>query len=199
MKDGLSHICKSCKSAHDKKHYRKYRDKILANVKLYTEHNNEKIYLYKKTYYNLYRDELLAEHKIYYDENRVVLCEKQKQRNRLNPDENRKRANQWYKDNPHRAKANVAKSDAKRRGLLKGKPIHKIDLPTLAERDNWRCHICEKKVTEESWSRDHLIPVSFGGPHTWDNVKLAHRVCNSRRNKGYISAQLMLFGLVPTD
>ena len=28
-------------------------------------------------------------------------------------------------------------------------------------------------------SIDHIIPVSRGGTHTWDNVQLAHRYCNS--------------------
>lgn len=25
---------------------------------------------------------------------------------------------------------------------------------------------------------EHVIPISKGGTHTWDNVKLAHRKCN---------------------
>ena len=28
-------------------------------------------------------------------------------------------------------------------------------------------------------SIDHVIPVSKGGRHSWDNVKLAHRLCNT--------------------
>lgn len=28
-------------------------------------------------------------------------------------------------------------------------------------------------------SIDHVIPISKGGRHSWDNVKLAHRLCNS--------------------
>ncbi|MFC9724785.1 HNH endonuclease [Bacillus cereus] len=27
-------------------------------------------------------------------------------------------------------------------------------------------------------SIEHIIPVSKGGTHTWDNVKLDHRKCN---------------------
>ena len=31
-------------------------------------------------------------------------------------------------------------------------------------------------------SIDHVIPVSKGGTHTWDNVKLAHRHCNTMKS-----------------
>lgn len=28
---------------------------------------------------------------------------------------------------------------------------------------------------------DHKKPISKGGSHTWDNIQLAHHVCNSRK------------------
>ena len=30
-------------------------------------------------------------------------------------------------------------------------------------------------------SVDHVVPLSKGGTHTWDNVKLAHKRCNSKK------------------
>lgn len=66
-----------------------------------------------------------------------------------------------------------------------GETIH---LLLLGERDGWRCHLCGRRVTEirgnenRSPSIDHLVPVSAGGTHTWDNVALAHRICNIRRS-----------------
>lgn len=44
-------------------------------------------------------------------------------------------------------------------------------------------------------SIDHVIPVSKGGLHSWENVKLAHRKCNTRKGnhmppwayRGYIT------------
>jgi hypothetical protein len=66
-----------------------------------------------------------------------------------------------------------------------------IDLPRLAFRDGWRCHICHRKVTRKTWSHDHLIPLSAGGSHTWDNVALAHVLCNSLRG-AHGHAQLRL-------
>lgn len=73
----------------------------------------------------------------------------------------------------------------------------RITLAELGERDRWRCHICGERVTktrgndDRAPSIDHLVPVSVGGSHTWTNVALAHRLCNSLRgDRG--PAQLLL-------
>ena len=29
---------------------------------------------------------------------------------------------------------------------------------------------------------DHIIPISKGGGHTWDNVQIAHRICNINKS-----------------
>lgn len=56
-----------------------------------------------------------------------------------------------------------------------------ISLRVLACRDRWRCHICGRSVSAEDWSVDHLVPLVRGGPHRWENVALAHHLCNSLR------------------
>lgn len=72
---------------------------------------------------------------------------------------------------------------------------HSITLRTLIERDNHTCMLCGKPVDETDYtyvndvfiagnyypSIDHIIPLSKGGVHQWDNVQLAHRVCNSSK------------------
>lgn len=72
-----------------------------------------------------------------------------------------------------------------------------ITLEKLMRRDKYICHICKKKVnindfkiTLEGYfitgalypSIDHVIPISKGGKHSWDNIKLAHRDCNSKKS-----------------
>lgn len=71
-----------------------------------------------------------------------------------------------------------------------------ISLEKLAERDNHTCWLCGGKV---DWndivydgntyiagnmypSVDHVIPLAKGGVHSWDNTRLAHRICNSIKN-----------------
>jgi len=58
----------------------------------------------------------------------------------------------------------------------------------IAERDGWCCGICGKPVDPQlvwphrmSRSLDHIVPLSKGGWHMPENVRLAHVSCNSGR------------------
>lgn len=69
-----------------------------------------------------------------------------------------------------------------------GMPDQSITLLKLAIRDGGKCHICGKKVNMKAnkngncyGSIDHVLPIAEGGPHKWENVRLAHRGCNSRK------------------
>lgn len=60
-----------------------------------------------------------------------------------------------------------------------------IDPVELFERDGWICHLCMEAIQPhrrcpDPWAAtmDHLVPLSLGGTHTWDNVKASHAHCN---------------------
>ena len=90
----------------------------------------------------------------------------------------------------------------RKRLKLNGNIDYSITIDKLIKRDKGKCLICGNKVnkqdyteTEEGYfiagesypSIDHILPVSKGGTHTWENVQLAHRSCNSdkRDNETY--------------
>ena len=65
-----------------------------------------------------------------------------------------------------------------------------ITLKKLIKRDGLRCAICGGMcdLNDHSWSEysgplypsvDHIIPMAKGGGHTWNNVQIAHLICNS--------------------
>lgn len=66
------------------------------------------------------------------------------------------------------------------------------------ERDGWACGICGGEVDKTlkhpdpmSASIDHVVALSNGGTHTWDNVQCAHLTCNvakGNRERGRRSA-----------
>lgn len=79
----------------------------------------------------------------------------------------------------------------KRRGeliRLNGEVHEDISLERLIKRDKSICYLCGDKVDISKDYNDnyypcieHVIPIIKGGTHTWDNVKLAHRICNNHK------------------
>lgn len=78
--------------------------------------------------------------------------------------------------------------------------VDSITLRELFKKDNGICWLCgctcdyedkEYRISKKGKgylatgpnypSVDHVVPLSKGGTHTWNNVKLAHKSCNSRK------------------
>lgn len=93
----------------------------------------------------------------------------------------------------------LAELKRERRIKNNGKIDKDISLRSLYERDKGICHLCgghcdysDHKVTEEGYfiaglrypSIDHVVPLSKGGTHTWENVKLACFGCNVAKGNG---------------
>lgn len=79
------------------------------------------------------------------------------------------------------------KRDTKRK-LARTSHSNEITVRSLYNRDNGICWICGEKCdinahwnSNEYPSIDHITPVSLGGKDEWENVRLAHRICNSLR------------------
>ena len=62
----------------------------------------------------------------------------------------------------------------------------------VLERSNWICWLCEETIEDKPWDDndyasygtvDHVIPLSEGGSHEWDNVRAAHFSCNDDRRR----------------
>ncbi len=96
--------------------------------------------------------------------------------------------------------ASAAKGKAVRAARLDAQPSELVPPIEIYLRDGWRCQICGGTVEKRAKvphpkapTLDHIIPVSLGGAHTRQNLRLAHFLCNSKRgNAG--AAQLVLIG-----
>ncbi|MGW0626438.1 HNH endonuclease [Streptomyces sp. NPDC002758] len=114
--------------------------------------------------------------------------------NRKSREDGRQKPPPWTdkrRDRYHRRRA-------QKRNTSSGEPVI---LSEIAERDGWRCHLCGDPVDPElSWpdplspSLDHVVPLSLGGPHTPENVRLAHLSCNSAKGNRGGEEQLLLVG-----
>lgn len=77
-----------------------------------------------------------------------------------------------------------------------GNVDYTITLDKLIKKYNNRCYLCNCECNLNDYtvvnntfiagnyypSIDHVIAIANGGTHTWDNVKLAHRICNSLKS-----------------
>lgn len=64
-----------------------------------------------------------------------------------------------------------------------------IDALLLFDLHGWICNICkdtiDKKYRCPDWRAatiDHIVPLSRGGTHTWDNTAPAHLGCNLKKD-----------------
>ena len=56
--------------------------------------------------------------------------------------------------------------------------IEVVDPLVVYNRDKGICGICHKIVSIDDYHIDHIIPLSKGGEHSYNNVQLAHSKCN---------------------
>lgn len=74
-----------------------------------------------------------------------------------------------------------------------------ITLEALYRRDSGVCYLCggkcdwsdktEKCVGGKYPTVDHVFPISLGGLHSWDNVRLAHFACNIQKSNTPLAEQ----------
>lgn len=122
------------------------------------------------------------------------------QRERLRKQKTRRkveRQRERYNNDPE-YQAKVKAKKIRRKRLLVGALVENVNREIVVERDGWRCAICGKRVTRKTWSLDHVVPLSAGGAHSYHNVALAHRSCNSARGAGRLPSQAPLFATVAT-
>jgi hypothetical protein len=69
------------------------------------------------------------------------------------------------------------------------------------ERDGWKCQVCLSPTPQRlrgstdprAPELDHRVPMSKGGPHTWDNVQCCCRKCNTAKGSDLVVGQCNLF------
>ena len=72
--------------------------------------------------------------------------------------------------------------------------VERIPRAYIIERDASRCHMCRKKCKPNEIQLDHVIPISVGGTHTLENIRVACATCNLSKGARVRYEQLMLIG-----
>lgn len=83
----------------------------------------------------------------------------------------------------------------KRRALERQAFIEFVDARAVFTANHGICGICRTPIDPASrWHLDHVIPLSKGGVHSYDNVQIAHAHCNLAKASKLPDGQLGLFG-----
>lgn len=77
--------------------------------------------------------------------------------------------------NPGVGRAATRKRRARKRGADQAQHIDPL---VVLEMTDGMCGICGHDLDPINYEIDHVIPLSRGGTHTYDNVQAAHRMCN---------------------
>lgn len=112
-----------------------------------------------------------------------------------NRETERARYLRWKEENPDKFKSHKKAMKILRRSDTVSEYENGITVEALYEASKGICKICggicdlndyryvgDTFVAGDNYpSIDHIIPLSKGGSHTWANVQLAHRICNSHK------------------
>jgi len=154
------------------KHYSQNREREMANSLKWNKEHPEKHKAHNKKWRQEHPEEVKARNARWYTEHREEEIARVSEERKLRP-------RYWY--------GYVMNRRARKKAAL----VAPVSLVAIYERDNGRCQICNRKVAFSVASLDHTLPLSKGGTHEARNVRLAHTLCNIRRqDKG--SAQLRL-------
>jgi len=77
-KDGLTNVCRACRSAYNRERYLVRREEVLKQFRAWRAKNKEKIRVYQKDYRNENRDRLRPLAKEYYKRHRTRIIERNK-------------------------------------------------------------------------------------------------------------------------
>lgn len=121
-----------------------------------------------------------------------------------NRERERERARLYRKQNPQCVKEtarryNLAHPEkaidrcSKRRARQTLATVESVQRVVVYERDGGKCHLCGKRVNRKHWHLDHIVPLSQGGCHSYQNVAVACPACNQRKYNKMSQNQLRLF------
>lgn len=163
-KDGREHSCKACRHSY----YLANRERMNAQSTAWRKENPERWReIHTKARKKL---EKAGYFKAWRDANR----EKWREYSRRNdkPEKQAARRARFRVNNP-----GYTERYREQRDLI----IENFTDADLALRQTGRCGICGTDLYEPI-EIDHIVPVSRGGHHTFDNCQLAHRSCNRQKH-----------------
>jgi len=168
--------------AYKKKSYELHKEEINKKIKLsMTSEKRETARKRANDWYHNNLERAKETRKKYQEKNYEKLRAYKTEHYLMNLDEYKKRARRWDKSNPEKIKNIRNNVKARRRIRESNAYVENIDRNLIYDRDNGICQICGELVPKNEMTIDHIIPLAKDGIHSYNNVQLAHSVCNSSK------------------
>ena len=135
--------------------------------------------------------------------------ERQLARHRAYVDENRDRvrdldSERYYRNRDDRLDLALSVTHARRARDIGAPYDFRVTRQALRDRDGDQCHYCgiamdftreDRRIRKDKATIEHIVPISAGGGHTFDNTALACWGCNSdKRSEDVESFRERRFG-----
>lgn len=166
---------------------KKARDYRKKNKEKINKRNREKYYLnYEeslekiKAYREENREQIREQQKKYREDNREYLRDKKKKHYENNKEHYRAKRREWRRKNPDKAAVRDSRKKAR---------ILEAMLPTTDEKLIEKIHRERRKLSKKDnkeYHVDHIIPLSIGGAHHQDNMRIIDAKENIEKSNKYI-------------
>lgn len=203
--DGLRMQCKGCEREYAVKNadriaerQRRWReenaDKLAESRKRWEEEHQKELSEYRRAYNS--RPEVVERMKEirhrHYEGNKERYQENATRWREQNPDRYLQTKKDWKARNPDRVIESRARYNQehrettiawtqRRRAKQAEVTVGEVDYKRVWKRDKGFCYLCGRPVAKNEVHYDHVIPLSRGGPHSENNIRVTHARCNLKK------------------
>lgn len=170
--------CRDCKKAYMKEWRQQRSEHLKAYNRAYKDEHRESLKRYRAEYQKRRGAQL---NKAWGQRNQARRNEAARRRTHANPVRHREEARRRRAANLFRYRLYSRENGARRKASRANVTVQPVNYLAILERDGYICHICGQAVSPENVSFDHVIPISKGGSHSDNNIRIAHLSCNIRK------------------
>lgn len=165
--------CRKCHNERNRQSYYKSPESKRAKNKAWQDAHPEKMAEYAAKY--LSSDKAKQYHVEWVAENRESVRAAARRYARANPEKVQARRRKWGREHPLEIRDYCGQYRARKKSTSDGT----VNYKKILEEFGMVCHICNGDIADKADLHfDHVIPLSRGGRHTFDNVRPSHAHCN---------------------
>lgn len=153
------------------------RDRMCEYNRQYQVQNVERVAVQRAEYRTANRDAIRETGRRDYQAHKDERRAQGLARYHRNPQATIDRNRDWRRRNPDK----VLAKNQRRRARRVGAHVEDVVTSVVFENAGGLCGICGLAVARKDVTLDHITPLSRGGEHSYRNIQLAHRRCNSSK------------------